>query len=949
MKKNFIHIEGARQNNLKNISLSIPKNKLIVFTGVSGSGKSSLAFNTIYAEGQRRYVESLSSYARQFLGISNKPDVDKIENLSPAISIEQKVVSHNPRSTVGTVTEIYDYLRLLYARVGKPYCPLCNQRIESQTISYIINKVLEEKEDSKIIILSPIIINKKGTHQNILHSLKNQNFSTVIVNNEPFSLDNEIMLEKNKKHTIDCVIDRLILDKEDEDLRIRLRDGLEIASKHANGLIKIINETTKKTFTYSQNFVCKKCNFNIHELEPRLFSFNAPVGACEMCKGIGKKQEVDIDLLIPDRSLSIEEGGIVYYQNFLFSDNIEWQVFHALLEYYDIDVTLPIKGFSDYDLNIILQGSDEPIQYTIITKSHREWQRHEYIEGVAKMIQRRYFETKSESSRRNYRRFLSTKDCNICNGARLNSQSLAVKINGKNVAEICNFSIKKIALWINELKFDKVDTKISHHIINEIKARLEFLINVGLNYLTLSRSASTLSGGESQRIRLATQIGSKLTGILYVLDEPSIGLHQSDNERLIKTLKAMRDIGNTLIVVEHDEETIESADFVVDIGKDAGDNGGNIICLGPVKKILECKDSYTGLYLKGVERIEVPKKRRQINKRKTINVYGAASNNLQNIDVKFPIGLITAITGVSGSGKSTLINNVLYQGIRKHLMMTTTNVGKYHKISGIGDIEKIIHVTQDPIGRTPRSNPATYTKVFDHIRDLFANTLEAKARGYLKGRFSFNVPGGRCEKCQGDGTIKIEMHFLPDVYVQCDECNGKRYNDETLQIKYKHHSISDILNLTVEHALKFFQKTPKVNKILQTLDDVGLGYIKLGQSALEFSGGEAQRIKIASFLNKISNGKTLYLLDEPTTGLHIHDVKRLIDVLQRLVENGDTVILIEHNLEVIKTADFVIDLGPGGGEQGGQIVAVGTPERIAKTESSLTGQYLTKYFETHKK
>ena len=943
MSKN-IFVNGAREHNLKNVNVAIPKNTLTVFTGVSGSGKSSLAFDTIYAEGKRRYVESLSSYARQFLGIAQKPDFDKIENLSPAISIDQKVVSHNPRSTVGTVTEIYDYFRLLFARVGTPFCPHCNIKIDSQTVTQIIEHVLDLPAQHILLISAPLVTNKKGTHKDLLQRLKRDGFARVKVDGKIYRLDETIALDKNYKHTIDIVVDRLVLDKDDEDMTVRLRDVIETSVKYSQGLIKITDENEKKEYLFSQNFACKKCGFSINELEPRLFSFNSPVGACAVCKGIGIKLETDVDLLIPDRNLSINDGAIVYYKNIVHSDNIEWQTFYALLRHYDIDLSLPIKSLTNNELEIILNGSHDLIDYDIITKSQHHWKRSEFIEGVASMIERRYLETKSESSRRNYRRFLSDKKCYACKGTRLSPQSLCVVIDKKSIADLCDLSIERLHEFITALKFDDYRAKISFHIVNEIKARLSFLNNVGLSYLTLSRASSSLSGGESQRIRLATQIGSKLTGILYVLDEPSIGLHQDDNNKLIATLKSMRDLGNTLIVVEHDEDTIRTADYIVDIGPLAGVHGGEIVCSGTLNDIIACEQSITGQYLSYKRQIEIPKKRKTVSFKKQLVIQGASHNNLQNIDVKFPLGVFTVVTGVSGSGKSTLINDILHKALKRHISHSTVKVGKHSKIIGMENIDKVVHVTQDPIGRTPRSNPATYTGVFSHIRDLFANLPESKARGYLKGRFSFNVAGGRCEKCQGDGVLKIAMHFLPDIYIKCDECKGRRYNDETLQVKYKHHSISDILAMTAERALSFFEKNPAISTILQTLNDVGLGYISLGQSALEFSGGEAQRIKLATYLTKRPTGKSLYLLDEPTTGLHIYDVQKLIDVVHRLTNFSDTVIMIEHNLDVIKTADYVIDLGPGAGEYGGKIVAKGPPAQVAHHKTSLTGKYLRRYF-----
>ncbi|AHF61387.1 excinuclease ABC subunit A [Spiroplasma mirum ATCC 29335] len=945
MSKDKIIVKGARENNLKNINVEIPKNKLVVFTGLSGSGKSSLAFNTIYAEGRRRYIESLSSYARQFLGGNEKPDVDAIEGLSPAISIDQKTTSHNPRSTVGTVTEIYDYLRLLYARVGTPYCINGHGIIKSVTIKEIINNLKQQvKADDKLMILSPIVRDKKGSFKDLFLRLKQESFLRVKVNDEIKSLDDEIELDKNKRQNIDIVIDRIVF-RDNEDMISRIHDAIEIALKYGDSLVKIYLLDQNKELLFSTNYSCSICGFVIPELEPRLFSFNSPTGACYECKGLGVKLEVDEELLIPNRRLTILQGGIVYLKNIVNTTNLEWQKFKVLANHYNIPLDQPIENLPREQLQYLIRGSDEPIEYNIRTASGNTMRGYDYIEGIGQLIERRYTETTSESAREYYKQFMADKKCTTCQGKRLNKLPLAVKINNLNIADFTDLSVEDELQFVLNVSLTETQQEIARLIINELVNRLDFLNRVGLSYLTLSRNAQTLSGGEAQRIRLATQIGSQLTGVLYVLDEPSIGLHQRDNDMLIDTLKSLRDLGNTLIVVEHDEDTIMASDYIVDIGPAAGINGGEVVAIGTVDDIMANPESITGKYLKGEETIEVPKTRRGGNGL-TLEIKGARENNLKNINVTIPLNKFICLTGVSGSGKSTLMNEILWKGIKKNLGNLTERPGAHNKIVGIDNIDKVINISQDPIGKTPRSNPATYTSVFDDIRDLFAGTPEAKARGYLKGRFSFNVPGGRCENCQGDGIIKISMHFLPTVFVQCEVCEGKRYNDETLMVKYKEKNIYDVLEMTVDQACAFFEKQPKIKQKLTTMQEVGLGYIKLGQSATELSGGEAQRVKLSTFLLKRATGKTLFLLDEPTTGLHIDDVKRLLKVLNRIVDNGDTVVTIEHNLDVIKVADYIIDLGPNGGVGGGKIVATGTPEQVAKkTDASYTAKYLKKMLE----
>ncbi|NMB18399.1 MAG: excinuclease ABC subunit UvrA, partial [Erysipelothrix sp.] len=931
MLKNKIVIKGAKENNLKNIDIELPREKLIIMTGISGSGKTSLAFDTIYAEGQRRYVESLSSYARQFLGNMEKPNVELIEGLSPSIAIDQKTTSNNPRSTVGTVTEIYDYLRLLYARVGVPICPNHGIEITSQSVTQIVDNIMEYEDGTRMEIMAPIVKNKKGAHANLLERLRKEGFVRAYIDGDLVMLEEIEGLEKNYKHDISVVVDRII---KKEDSHFRINDSVETALNLSEGILEV--KMGDEIKVYSNNFACPYCGFSIPSIEPRLFSFNAPLGACPTCNGLGITQSVDIDLLIPDKNLSIAEGGIRYYKNIVNTQNIEWQTFSKLCDYAKVDINKPIKKLTKRQMNIILYGTDKPVEYTIHTRSGNMMRKHEVIEGVVTMIERRHRETSSSHAREWYGSFLSESVCATCKGTRLNEYALSVYVNDKNLPEFTEMSIDKAHDFITNLQLSKMKKEIAELVIQEITSRLEFLINVGLEYLTLDRIAGSLSGGEAQRIRLATQIGSRLTGVLYVLDEPSIGLHQRDNARLINTLKEMRDLGNTLIVVEHDEETMMESDWIVDIGPGAGLNGGEVIVSGPLEEVMACEASITGQYLSGKKKIPVPKKRRKGNG-KYLEVMGASENNLKDIDVKFPLGKFIAVTGVSGSGKSTLVNEVLSKAVYQSLGRQRIRPGKYKSIKGLKNLDKLITIDQNPIGRTPRSNPATYTGVFDDIRDLFAMTREAKMRGYQKGRFSFNVKGGRCEVCKGDGVKRISMHFLPDVYVKCEACDGKRYNDETLQVTYKDKTIYDVLEMSVEEAYEFFKAIPKISKGLQTLMDVGLSYIKLGQSATTLSGGEAQRVKLASELQRPSTGKTMFILDEPTTGLHSEDVRKLIEVLNRIVDNGDTVLVIEHNLDVIKSCDYIIDLGPEGGEYGGEVLTTGTPEEVAKVKDSYTG------------
>ena len=940
MNDNIV-IKGAKEHNLKNISLEIPKNKLVVITGLSGSGKSSLAFDTLYAEGQRRYVESLSSYARQFLGIMDKPNVESIDGLSPAISIDQKTTSKNPRSTVGTVTEIYDYIRLLYARIGVPYCPKCGKKIEKQTVDQIVDSVLELDEGTRIQILAPVIRGRKGEYKKLLEDFAKEGFVRARVDGNTVELTDDIEIDRKKKHNIDIIIDRLVIKS---DIRARLTESVETAMKYANNLVTV-DIPGKKELLFSGNYACPDCGISFEELSPRMFSFNNPVGACPTCTGIGYLMKMDEDLIIPDKNLTLYNGVKAFGASTMKKgDTIAKMYFEAIGRHYGVDISKPIKDLPRDFLDKILYGTgDEEIEFEYETAFGIRRNKVPF-EGVIPTLERRHRETKSQGMMQFYEMYMSNMECPDCHGARLKKESLAVKVGSKNINELTDMSIFHIKEYLNSLTLSEKDSMIADQILKELDKRLQFLIDVGLDYLTLSRSAATLSGGEAQRIRLATQIGSGLTGVMYILDEPSIGLHQRDNDKLIATLKKLRDLGNSVIVVEHDTDTMYAADQVIDIGPYAGVHGGNVMAQGTAEEIAKVPDSITGQYLSGRKQIPVPKKRRKSNG-KSIEVVGAKEHNLKNISVKFPLGEFICVTGVSGSGKSTLINEVLYKNINKALNKSNEKVGSCKEVKGLHNIDKIINIDQSPIGRTPRSNPATYTGVFDFIREIFATTNEAKMRGYDKGRFSFNVPGGRCEACSGDGIIKIEMNFLSDVYVPCEVCKGKRYNKETLEVKYKGKSISDVLDMTVEEALQFFENIPRIKQKIQTLYDVGLGYIKLGQPSTTLSGGEAQRIKLATELSKRATGKTLYILDEPTTGLHIDDVHRLVDILQRLVDTGNTVIVIEHNLDLIKTADYIIDLGPEGGDKGGEIIAVGTPEKICQNERSYTGQFLKPYLE----
>ena len=937
--KDKIIVKGARVHNLKNVSLEIPRDKLIVFTGLSGSGKSSLAFDTLYAEGQRRYVESLSAYARQFLGQMNKPDVDYIEGLSPAISIDQKTTSKNPRSTVGTITEIYDYLRLLYARIGIPHCPKCGKVISKQSVDQIVDQVMALGDKTKIQILAPIIRGKKGTHERVLDNIKKNGYVRARVDGEIYELaEEDIKLEKTKKHNIEAVIDRLIIK---EGMEGRLSDSLEAALRLAEGLV-IINVIGDKDILFSENFACADCGISIQEFEPRMFSFNAPYGKCDKCDGLGTLMEIDPNLVIPNKNLSVMEGAIATWgEGRLKEDSWTYAILQALSKEYDLDLNKPIKELSKEHLYLLLYGTDGHKLSITYTKDGVKGLYSYSYDGEINSLIKRYKETNSDVIKNEIEQYMSNKACPKCKGARLNNEVLAVTVGGKNIYEFTKMSIKEELEFISSITLSEKERIISGQIVKEIRSRLEFLVNVGLDYLNLSRSSGTLSGGEAQRIRLATQIGSALMGVLYILDEPSIGLHQRDNDKLIQTLKNLREVGNTVIVVEHDEDTMREADYIVDIGPRAGEHGGQIIAAGPVNEIMACKESITGQYLTGEKSIKVPEERRKGNGN-FITVTGAKENNLKNLNVKFPLGVLTMVTGVSGSGKSTLVNEILYKGLNKIVNKSKNPTGAYKEITGYENIDKIIDIDQSPIGRTPRSNPATYTGTFDIIRELFSQTPEAKMRGYKPGRFSFNVKGGRCEACSGDGIIKIEMQFLSDVYVPCEVCKGKRYNRETLEVKYKGKNIDDVLNMTVEEALEFFENIPRIKNKIQTLKDVGLGYIRLGQPSTQLSGGEAQRIKLAFELSKRSTGKTLYILDEPTTGLHVDDVNRLVEILQRLVDAGNTVIVIEHNLDMIKCADYIIDLGPEGGDKGGTLVAQGTPEKIVENDNSYTGRYLKK-------
>ncbi|MBP2029023.1 excinuclease ABC subunit A [Acetoanaerobium pronyense] len=942
MERSEIVIRGAKEHNLKDVNLTLPRNKFIVFTGLSGSGKSSLAFDTIYAEGQRRYVESLSSYARQFLGQMEKPNVEYIEGLSPAISIDQKTTSKNPRSTVGTVTEIYDYLRLLYARVGIPHCPVCHEPISQMTVQEIVDKVMELEDKTKLQVISPVVRGKKGRHEKMLEAIKKDGFVRIRVNGENMEITDDIELEKNKKHNIDVIVDRIAIK---EGVEGRLSDSIETALKLSDGLV-LIDVIDKEEMIFSTKFACPEHNIGIEELTPRMFSFNNPFGACPSCNGLGSKKVIDPYLVIPNEDLSIKQGAVDPWFSSAGSPNEDtyyFKMIDSLAKIYKASLDKPFKDLpKDFKETLLYGGNGELIEFVYESKYGGNRTYKAPFEGVIPNLERRYRETNSDYIREKIDQYMVESPCKECKGARLKSESLSVTVGNKNISEVTEKSVIELINFINGLRFTEKEEIISHEIVKEINSRASFLKDVGLEYLTLSRKAGTLSGGESQRIRLATQIGSALVGVLYVLDEPSIGLHQRDNDRLLATLRHLTDIGNTLIVVEHDEDTMNMADHIVDIGPGAGIHGGEIIAQGNIEDIKNCENSITGQYLSGKKIISLPKERRKISK-KTIEIKNAKENNLKGINVKIPLGVFTSITGVSGSGKSSLINEILYKGAASKIQRLKERPGLHDEITGLEQIDKVVDIDQSPIGRTPRSNPATYTGVFDMIRDVFASTPEAKARGYSKGRFSFNVKGGRCEACKGDGIIKIEMHFLPDVYVPCEVCKGERYNRETLQVKYKGKTISDVLAMNVEKALEFFENIPKINRKLSTLSEVGLSYITLGQPSTQLSGGEAQRVKLATELSKRATGKTLYILDEPTTGLHIADVAKLIEVLQKLVDGGNTVVVIEHNLDVIKTADYVIDLGPNGGDGGGEIVAQGTPEDIAKSENSYTGAFLKKY------
>ena len=935
----FIKIRGANENNLKNLSVDIPRNEFVVLTGLSGSGKSSLAFDTIYAEGQRRYMESLSSYARQFLGQMEKPDVESIEGLSPAISIDQKSTNRNPRSTVGTVTEIYDYFRLLYARVGIPHCPKCKKEIKKQTVDQMVDQIMALPERTKFQLLAPVVRGRKGTHAKLLEQARKSGYVRVLIDGNLYELNEEIKLDKNIKHNIEIVVDRLIVK---EGIEKRLTDSIENVLHLADGLM-MVDTMDGNVINFSQSFSCPDCGISIDEIEPRSFSFNNPFGACPDCLGLGYKMEFDVELMIPDQSLSIAEGAIVVlgWQSCTDKGSFTRAILDALAEEYHFDLETPFQDYSDEIKNVIINGTGGKK-----VKVYYKGQRGEGIydvafEGLIKNVERRYRETGSESSKQEYESFMQITPCKTCKGQRLKKEALAVTVGEKNISEVTALSIRNLQEFLENLKLTETQQLVGNQVLKEIRARVGFLVSVGLEYLTLSRATGTLSGGEAQRIRLATQIGSGLVGVAYILDEPSIGLHQRDNDRLLSALKHLRDLGNTLIVVEQDEDTMREADCIVDIGPGAGEHGGELVAIGTAEEIMQCPESITGKYLSGELKIPVPKERKQPTG--FLTVRGAEENNLKNIDVNFPLGVMTCVTGVSGSGKSSLVNEILYKSLAKKLNRARVVAGKHKCIEGVEQLDKVIAIDQSPIGRTPRSNPATYTGVFDQIRDLFAATADAKARGYKKGRFSFNVKGGRCEACSGDGILKIEMHFLPDVYVPCEVCHGKRYNRETLEVKYKGKSIYDVLNMTVEEALEFFEHVPSIKRKIQTLYDVGLSYIRLGQPSTELSGGEAQRIKLASELSKRSTGKTIYILDEPTTGLHFADVHKLIEILQRLCEGGNTVVVIEHNLDVIKTADYLIDIGPEGGDNGGTVVAFGTPEEVAANPVSYTGQYVSKY------
>ncbi|MCI8804563.1 MAG: excinuclease ABC subunit UvrA [Clostridiales bacterium] len=942
MRKDKIIIKGARANNLKNIDVEIPRNKLVVFTGLSGSGKSSLAFDTIYAEGQRRYVESLSSYARQFLGQMEKPDVDNIEGLSPAISIDQKTTNNNPRSTVGTVTEIYDYLRLLYARAGIPHCPKCGKEIKKQTVDQIVDQILELPEKTKIQLFAPVVRGRKGEHVKLLEDARKSGYVRVRIDGIIYELSDDIKLEKNKKHTIEIVIDRLVVR---DGIQKRLSESLETVFALTGG-IAIVDVNGEKQLTFSQNFACPDCGISIEEIEPRRFSFNNPSGACPECMGLGSKTVFDPDVLVPNDELSILDGAIAVsgWNSVGVDSTMGNSIFKNLSTKYGFDLNTPYKDLPDDIKNIIMYGTGgEKMEISYISGGEEKFYSYSF-DGIVGNLERRYRETYSEAARQEYEKYMINVKCPACKGRRLKDEILAVTVGEKNISEITEYSIKDLKVFFDNLELSKAKMRIAEQILKEINARLGFLVNVGLEYLTLSRMSGSLSGGESQRIRLATQVGSGLVGVLYILDEPSIGLHQRDNDKLLGSLKHLRDIGNTLVVVEHDADTMLEADYIVDIGPYAGINGGEVVFSGTPDKLLLSENSLTGAYLSGRRKIEIPKERRKPSKEKLI-IKGASENNLKNINVEIPVGLFVCVTGVSGSGKSSLINEILYKTLARELNRARIKPGKHKSIKGIEHFDKIIDIDQSPIGRTPRSNPATYTGLFDMIRDIFSQTTEAKMRGFQKGRFSFNVKGGRCEACSGDGIIKIEMHFLPDIYVPCEVCHGKRYNRETLEVKYKGKTISDVLDMTIEEALVFFENIPRIKSKVQTLYDVGLSYIKLGQPSTTLSGGEAQRVKLATELSRKSTGKTIYVLDEPTTGLHTYDVHKLIDILQKLTDGGNTVIVIEHNLDVIKTADYIIDLGPEGGDRGGEVVFSGTPEDVSRCEKSYTGQYLKKYLE----
>jgi excinuclease ABC subunit A len=938
MNKDVLYIKGAREHNLKNIDIAIPREKFVVLTGLSGSGKSSLAFDTIYAEGQRRYVESLSAYARQFLGLMEKPDVDYIEGLSPAISIDQKTTSRNPRSTVGTVTEIYDYLRLLYARIGIPHCPKCGREIHQQSIDQMVDIVMNLGERTRIQLLAPIVRGRKGEYVKLLEDTRKDGYVRVRVDGVMRELSEDIVLEKNKKHTIEVVVDRLIVR---DGIQQRLSDSMETVMALSGGLA-IVDVIDGEEFLFSQNYACPNCGISIEEMNPRMFSFNTPYGACEACSGLGTMMEIDPSIIIPDRQLSLAEGAVAAPGwSMTNGDTVAMMYLRALASHYDFDLKAPVMDLDDKFVNLVLYGTKGEKIKVHYDREHGSGSFVSAFEGIIPNLERRYRETQSQYSKEEIESLMSTKPCPKCGGARLRPESLAVTVGGANIDKVTRMAIHEALDFFSQLTLSDMENMIAHQILKELKVRLQFLVDVGLDYLTLSRSAASLSGGEAQRIRLATQIGSGLVGVLYILDEPSIGLHQRDNEKLIRTLKNLRDLGNTLIVVEHDEETMMESDYLIDIGPGPGVHGGHIVAEGTPAQVMENPDSITGLYLSGKKRIEIPAKRRQPNG-KWLKVTGARENNLKNVKAEFPLGVITCVTGVSGSGKSSLVNEILYKTLARDLNRAQTKPGSYDSIQGLEHLDKVINIDQSPIGRTPRSNPATYTGVFDLIRDVFAMTNEAKIRGYKNGRFSFNVKGGRCEACRGDGIIKIEMHFLPDVYVPCEVCKGKRYNRETLEVKYKGKSIADVLDMTVETALEFFKNIPRLQKKLEALYDVGLGYIKLGQPSTTLSGGEAQRVKLANELGRRSTGKTMYILDEPTTGLHTADVQKLISILQCLAEGGNSVVVIEHNLDVIKTSDYILDLGPEGGHRGGEIIAKGTPEEVAQNENSYTGQFLKK-------